>query len=74
MGGDIQTKQKKIKILTTTHELGHSILKAYNGILYSFSHNDSSKISQVPNGKYSYNTEKNSKEINLMRYFKNNPS
>lgn len=58
---------------TTAHELGHSILSAYNTILYSFTHDHSSSIFQNPRGNKSYDTEKSSGEINLMHYFKPDP-
>ena len=58
---------------TSAHELGHSILSAYGGKYYSITHDDSSKISQVPNDKKSYLDEKKEGEINLMHYFKDDP-
>ncbi|MBE0392677.1 hypothetical protein HNQ02_001482 [Flavobacterium sp. 7E] len=58
---------------TSAHELGHSILKAYGSTLYSFTHDDSSKIWQTPNGKKSYIKEKSLGEINLMHYYKDDP-
>ena len=58
---------------TAAHELGHSILKAYGGKWYSFTHDRSSKIWQTPNGNKSYAIEKSSGEINLMHYFKDDP-
>ncbi|OPB94433.1 hypothetical protein [Elizabethkingia ursingii] len=59
---------------TSAHELGHSILKAYGTTWYSFTHDGSSKISQIPNGAKSYPVEKKSGEINLMHYFEDDPS
>lgn len=58
---------------TAAHELGHSILKAYGGKWYSFTHDSSSEIWQTPNSEKSYLNEKSSGEINLMHYFKDDP-
>jgi len=59
---------------TSAHELGHSILSAYGGKYYSFTHDDSSTLLQDPNGKKNYEKEKKEGEINLMHYFKIEPS
>jgi len=59
---------------TSVYELRHSILKAYGSAWHSFTHDDSSKIWQTPNGDKSYKLEKSSGEINLMHYFKDDPN
>ena len=43
---------------TSAHELGHSILSAYGGKYFSITHDDSSKVSQVPNGKKGHGIKK----------------
>lgn len=59
---------------TTAHELGHSILSSYRGKYYSWTHDDSSSIFQNPNSNKSYKAEKKEGEINLMHYFKDEPT
>ncbi|WP_445711449.1 hypothetical protein [Flavobacterium sp.] len=59
---------------TSAHELGHTILRKYGGKWYSFTHDDSSSITQNPNGNQSYKKQKSNTEINLMHYFKDDPS
>lgn len=69
----IKNKVDEDFMYTSAHELGHTILRAYGGIWYSFTHDDSSEIWQTPNGKKSYPQEKSTGEINLMHYFKDDP-
>jgi hypothetical protein len=69
----IKNKVDEDFMYTSAHELGHTILRAYGGMWYSFTHDDSSEIWQTPNGKKSYPNEKNAGEINLMHYFKDDP-
>ena len=69
----IKDKVDEDFMYTAAHELGHTILRAYGGTWYSFTHDDSSEIWQTPNGKKSYPLEKSTGEINLMHYYKDDP-
>ncbi|MFC3161064.1 hypothetical protein SAMN05443633_101139 [Chryseobacterium arachidis] len=74
--GYLDTVKNKVDedfMYTSAHELGHTILRAYGGTWHSFTHDDSSEIWQTPNGNKSYSNEKNTGEINLMHYFKDDP-
>lgn len=76
MGIYLDTIKDKVDedfMYTAAHELGHTILRAYGGTWYSFTHDDSSEIWQTPNGKKSYPLEKSTGEINLMHYYKDDP-
>ncbi|QOG89403.1 hypothetical protein HUE46_04895 [Flavobacterium columnare] len=59
---------------TSAHELGHTILRKYGGTWLSFTHDGSSSIFQNANGNESYIVQKNNTQINLMHYFKDDPS
>ena len=62
---------------TAAHEIGHTILQAYGGTNYSYTHDGTSKITQeailIKDGGKSYYKEKESGEVNLMHYFEDEP-